>query len=285
MGRSRLFCTGAAYYPDYIPGQSRVWAGALETVNRSRRMEIDFERMRRAGLAWIRMAEFSWSTVEPSRGDFRPEIFLEALDLAAQYDLDVIFCTPTACPPPWLTAELPEILPADRTGRVIPAGSRRHYDPTNAAYRAESERITTYFARTFGSHKAVRMWQTDNEFGCHGSTYMFTDSARAFFHNWLRGRYADISELNEAWQTPFWSQGYSAFSQVPLPLLSYADVNPGLELDFRRAMNDAWRQFQARQVEIIREHSPGRSITHNFMTLFFELDPWLLSQDPGYGRL
>lgn len=123
------------------------------------------------------------------------------------------------------------------------------------------------------------MWQTDNEFGCHGSTYMFTDSARAFFHNWLRGRYADISELNEAWQTPFWSQGYSAFSQVPLPLLSYADVNPGLELDFRRAMNDAWRQFQARQVEIIREHSPGRSITHNFMTLFFELDPWLLSQD------
>ncbi|HNJ05977.1 MAG TPA: beta-galactosidase, partial [Leptospiraceae bacterium] len=85
--------------------------------------------------------------------------------------------------------------------------------------------------------------------------------------------------MNEAWQTAFWSQGYSDFSEVPLPLRSYADPNPGLELDFRRAMNDAWRTFQAEQIELIRIHSPGRKITHNFMTLFFELDPWAISAD------
>ncbi len=279
MRSSPLFRTGAAYYPDYIAESSRIWAPELRTIGRPERMHSDFERMKRDGLTWIRMGEFSWSAVEPERGIFRPDIFLQALDLALESAIDVIFCTPTATPPPWLTGSIPEILPVDRAGRRIPPGTRRHYDPTNAAYREESRRITEYFARTFGSHPAVKMWQTDNEFGCHGSTYVFTKSARSFFHAWLRARYARIEDLNQAWQTAFWSQGYSEFSQIPLPLLSYADPNPGLELDFRRAMNDAWRIFQNEQIELIRMHSPGRPITHNFMTLFFELDPWKLSAD------
>lgn len=279
MNSRPIFRTGAAYYPDYVPAQSRIMKGMPVVVGRAERLALDFERMKRCGLSWIRMGEFSWSTVEPSRGSFNPDVFLEALDLAHKHQIDVIFCTPTATPPPWLTAELPEILPVDRGGRVVPPGSRRHYDPTNAAYRSESRRITEYYARTFGGHKAVRMWQTDNEFGCHGSTYVFTDSARAFFHAWLQTRYANIEALNESWQTAFWSQGYRDFSEVPMPLLTYADQNPGLELDFRRAMNEAWKIFQADQIAILREHSPGRSVTHNFMTLFFELDPWLLSGD------
>jgi len=277
---AKLFRTGAAYYPDYIPSLVRAWKDqAPAQIPRSERMKDDFARMKRAGLTWVRMGEFSWSVVEKRRGDLEPSLFLEALDLALAHGIDVIFCTPTATPPPWLTDEFPEILPRDRSGRLLPAGTRRHYDPTNAAYRAESRRITEFYARTFGTHAAVKCWQTDNEFGCHGSTYVYTESAARWFQSWLAGKYTDIDALNEAWHTAFWSQRYTSFSQVPLPLNSYADVNPGLELDFRRAMNDAWRIFQAEQAAILREHSPGRPVTHNFMTLFFELDPWKLSLD------
>ena len=277
---TELLRTGAAYYPDYIPEFVRVWRnGNVETISRRERMIQDFARMKRNGFTWIRMGEFSWSLVEPEPGAFNPALFLEALDLALSHEIDVIFCTPTATPPPWLTERNPEILPRDKSGRLMPAGTRRHYDPTNAAYRLESRRITEYYARTFGNHPAVKCWQTDNEFGCHGSTYVYTESAASWFRAWLKDNYLDIHSLNEAWQTSFWSQRYTDFSQIPLPLSSYADANPGLELDFRRAMNHAWKIFQSEQAILLRELSPGRPIIHNFMTLFFELDPWKMSED------
>jgi beta-galactosidase len=236
--------------------------------------------MRACNISSIRMGEFSWASVEPERDRFDFSRFQVALDAAASLGIQVIFCTPTATPPKWLIDECPDILPITRSGQRIPFGTRRHYDVHNQAFRQESRRITTAYGQAFGQHEAVTGWQLDNEFGCHGSAFVYTPAAKAAFHRWLRRKFNDdIDQLNEDWFSCFWSQRYNSFEQIELPLASWADQNPHLELDFRRFSNSQFASFQGEQIEIIRSLSPGRFITHNFMTLFTDLCPWQMSTD------
>jgi beta-galactosidase len=285
--RQNIYKLGAAYYPDYISaGETvtrRAQGGEIVRLSRSERVDEDFRRMVKQGIHTIRMGEFSWATVEPSPGEWRPDIFLRALDRAAESGIGVIFCTPTATPPKWLIDQQPDILPITRTGGTIPFGSRRHYDFHNQAYRAESIRITEAYGRFFGSHPAVVSWQTDNEFGCHNSIFLFTSAAREGFQKWLAERYDDdIEKLNEEWFTCFWSQRYRSFLEIDLPRASWTDQNPHMELDFRRFSNEAVCRFQREQIDVLRHWSPGRPITHNLMTLFTDLCPWQVSRDLDY---
>jgi beta-galactosidase len=268
------FRIGVAYYPDYIPEVS------IDGITSEEQLKRDFERMQRDRISYIRVGEFSWSFVEPKRGEFFAQRFLRCLDLAQESEIEVIFCTPTATPPKWLIDEFPDILPITREGKRIPFGSRRHYDPCNPDYQRECARITQAYGRAFGNHPAVVGWQIDNEFGCHSSTYSFTEHSKTKFHDWLRRKYkGDLERLNDDWFTSFWSQRYSEFEQIELPFASWADQNPHLELDFRRFSNAIWSEFQKIQCDIIRSNSPNRFITHNFMSLFTELCPWKLSVD------
>ena len=283
-GKQNLFKLGAAYYPDYISKQKtltrKVGSGKIEWLAEKERLQEDFKRMVQQGIHTIRMGEFSWATVEPTPGVWQPEVFLDALELAQQHKIEVIFCTPTATPPKWLIDAHPDILPITRTGQRIPFGSRRHYDFHHPVYQAESRRITELFAKTFGHHPAVSSWQTDNEFGCHNSVFLYTENAKKAFRLWLKKRYnGEIESLNDSWFTCFWSQHYRSFDEIELPFASWADQNPHLELDFRRFSNEALCSFQREQIEIIKKHSPQRPVTHNLMTLFTDLCPWQASED------
>ncbi len=281
MGIHRLFQTGAAYYPESLMASNvtRTQSGEITTLPREGRIREDLLRMKRCGLSLIRIGEFSWSSVEPEHGVFDFSAFTETLAHAGELGIDVILCTPTAAPPKWLVDRHPDILPVTRNARRIPFGSRRHYDPCHPGYREEALRITKTYATALGNHPAVKMWQIDNEFGCHDSLFLFTDHARTDFRAWLERRYATPEEWNRAWHTSFWSQGYRDWNEVELPWDAWADQNPHLELDFRRFWNEVWRGFQKLQIDAIRSISPGRRITHNFMTLFSDLCPWNMSQD------
>ena len=64
--------------------------------------EHDIQMMVDAGIKRVRMAEFAWSTIEPSAGEYHWEWLDRAINLATAHDLDVVLCTPTATPPVWL---------------------------------------------------------------------------------------------------------------------------------------------------------------------------------------
>jgi beta-galactosidase len=268
---------GVAYYPDYLyPGQlARGADGTTAQVSVEEHIALDIERMRRLGLRIIRMGEFSWAHVEPKPGEVDFRRFLHTLDLAQKAGLSAILCTPTATPPKWFVDQHPDTLPVDRQGRTIPFGGRRHYDPASETFRAASRRITTLFAKALGKHPAVIGWQTDNEIGNHSSWQSFTKAAQQQFRAWLRQRYAgDIDALNEAWFTCFWSMAFRDFDEIDLPVATWTAPNPHLELDFRRFMSEVNRSFQKEQLDILREHSPGRFMTHNITPMLFELDLW-----------
>ena len=83
---------GTCYYPEHW--DKKLWAD-------------DLDRMKKAGISVIRIAEFAWSKVEPEEGVFTYDFFDEFLNLCSEKQMKVIFGTPTATPPAWLTEKYP----------------------------------------------------------------------------------------------------------------------------------------------------------------------------------
>ncbi len=230
------------------------------------------------GLRFVRLAEFAWSRMEPSADTYDWEWLDTAIESAVSAGLQLVLCTPTAAPPAWLVAQHPEILPHGRGGQVKTPGSRRHIDFSSPVYREHSRRITRAMAERYGQHPALTGWQTDNEFGWGDTAQSFSPAARSAFQGWLAKRYGTLDALNAAWGNVFWSMEYAEWNQVPLPNAAVAEVNPAHTLDFMRFCSDEIADFQAEQVAILRECSPGRFVTHNYMGFFSAFDHYRVSR-------
>jgi beta-galactosidase len=239
----------------------------------------DLSAMRDLGLRYVRVGEFAWSRLEPNPGKYQLGWLREVLDLAASRGLSVVLGTPTATPPKWLVDRMPDMLAIDQQGRPKIFGSRRHYCFSHPGYRTEAARIATKLAETFGEHRAIAAWQTDNEYGCHDTTLSYSPAARIAFRKWLQDKYQTIASLNQAWGNVFWSMEYQSFDEIELPNLTVTEPNPAQVLDFGRFSSDQVKSFNREQVEIIRRLSPGRTILHNFMGEFLAFDHFDMARD------
>jgi beta-galactosidase len=255
---------GVCYYPEHWP--ESMWAD-------------DAARMKALGIERVRIAEFAWSRIEPAPGEYQWGWLDRAIDVLAEAGLKVVMCTPTATPPKWLIDRHPDILPVGADGRVRGFGSRRHYDFSSPSYFEESQKICTAVAERYGRHPAVAFWQTDNEYGCHNTVVSYSPAAAQRFRGWLKQRYGTISALNTAWGTVFWSMEYLSFDEIDPPIGTVTEAHPSHRLDYRRFASDEVVRYNRMQVDIIRAHSPGRPIAHNFMQLFTEFDHYKVAAD------
>ncbi|GGM22258.1 beta-galactosidase [Deinococcus aerophilus] len=253
---------GVCDYPEQVPADR--WAGYAAA-------------QKALGLRFVRLAEFAWSRLEPRRGEYDWAWLDQAIATSTAAGLKVVLCTPTAAPPAWLIAQHPEILPTGRDGHVKTFGSRRHADFSSSVFREHSRRITRAMAERYGQMEAVVGWQTDNEFGWGDTAQSYSPAALAAFRGWLERRYGTLDALNEAWGNVFWSMEYTDWEQLPLPNRAVAEVNPAHTLDFLRFSSDQVAEFQEEQVAILRELSPGRFVTHNYMGFFGAFDHYRVS--------
>ena len=83
------------------------------------------------------------------------------------------------------------------------------------------------------------------------------------FQDWLRSKYGSLDEINKKWGTAFWSQIYTDFSQIPVPLPSNGDPNPGLALDYDRYQSYANASFLEEQLVMLRKICPKHFVTTN----------------------
>lgn len=262
---------GVDYYPEH-------WS--------EDRWPVDADLMQRAGINTVRLAEFAWSRLEPSSGAFDFAWLDRAIEVLAARGIQVVLGTPTAAPPIWLIKAHPEILPVNEERQRAGFGMRRHYCPNQPAFHEATRRVVAAMAEHYARHPAVIAWQTDNELGniangnrCH------CDACRSAFQGWLRARYGSLEELNRRWGTVFWSQEYSAWQQIPVPLRNVRSGapgsahNPALYLDFARFTSESWVRYQRIHIEILRAICPNHRITHNLMGLFPFVDAASLTED------
>ncbi len=254
---------GVCYYPEH-------WDGSLWAQ--------DLDRMLEAGLGTVRIAEFAWNLIEPREGVYTYDFFDRFLDLALEKGMQVIFCTPTATPPAWLTEKYPEVLNADRDGNLYHHGARRHYNYNSTVYRKFCRDIVEKSASHYGKHPAIVGWQLDNEFNCENDQF-YSQSDDAAFRLFLQEKYHDLDALNQAWGTVFWNQTYTAWEEVHVPRkTNTGTVNPHRLLDYHRFISDSVCRFAREQADIIRKYcKPGDFITTNGM--FANIDYQRMGQE------
>jgi beta-galactosidase len=255
---------GVCYYPEHWP---------------QARWPEDARMMREAGIEYVRIGEFAWSVMEPEPGCYDFGWLENAIGILHGEGLKIVLGTPTATPPKWLVDSMPDMLPVGAGGSIRKFGSRRHYCFSHQGYRRECARIVGELAIRFGAHPAVAAWQTDNEYGCHDTVLSYSPAALAGFREWLAQKYQSPQALNRAWGNRFWSMEYRGFDEIELPDATVTEANPAHRLDFRRYSSDQVIAFNRLQVDIIRKHSPGRSILHNFMGSHTDFDHFALSRD------
>jgi len=249
---------GASYYPEHWSEEQ--WAK-------------DIHLMQEAGMTVARMGEFAWSSLEPSAGEFCFDWLERVIGQLASAGIATVLGTPTAGPPAWLVSQHPDLLAVDEYGRRAQIGNRCHYCVNSSEFHNAVQRIVKALAERFGSNSHVIGWQIDNEY----NRVCYCDRCRRLFQNYLQDRYGSLDALNDHWSTSYWSQTYSAWEQIPIPIGQH---NPGLMLEFKHFITESYRKFQRLQVDSLRPCLPeGVWITHNFMRWFEGYDHYSMSED------
>ena len=249
---------GAAYYPEHWPED---------------RWPEDFRLMHEAGFNVVRLGEFAWSTMQPEANTFRFGWLERAVDLLAAHGIVSVLGTPTAAPPAWLVQQHPDLMAVDELGRRVQFGNRCHYCVNSPEMHDATRRIVTAMAQRFGDNPHVIGWQLDNEY----NRVCFCDRCQGAFQRFLREKYAALDALNEAWTTRYWSQTYSDWSQIPIPIGRH---NPALLLNFQQFITHSYHRLQHLQIGLLREYVPDHIwITHNFMGWFPGYDHYKLAEE------
>nr|MCR5690917.1 beta-galactosidase [Eubacterium sp.] len=252
---------GVCYYPEHWP--KTMWAD-------------DLKKMKEYGIETIRIAEFAWSIFEPEEGKYDFSFFDEFMELARAEGMQVIFSTPTATPPIWLTEKYPECLNADIDGNQIFPGTRRHYNLNSKVYRDFSAKITEELADHYVDHPNVIGWQLDNEINCEMDLY-YSEADHQAFREYMKEKYKTIDRLNEAMGTCFWNQTYTSFAQVHLARRTntYGQTNPHMQLEEKRFIARSVADFFDIQAKIIRRYQREKGVKDQFITtngLFRHID-------------
>lgn len=230
---------GTCYYPEHW--KKELWCE-------------DLERMLETGIQVVRIAEFAWSKIERTEGNFDFSFFDEFLDLAEEVGMKVIMGTPTATPPAWLTEKYPDVLNATKDGVLIRHGGRRHYNYNSENYQRLSAIIVEKMAEHYAKRSCVIGWQIDNELNCETDVF-YSESDTIAFRSFLKEKYEILDNLNEAWGTVFWNQTYTDWKQIFVPRRNInMSTNPHQLLDYTRFISASTRRFAKMQSDIIRKY-------------------------------
>lgn len=246
---------GIAFGGDYNPDQ---WSE--ET------WDDDVRLMKKAGVNTVALAIFSWDRIQPQENRWDFGWLDRIIDKLGKAGIATDLASATATAPLWLYEKHPEVLPCDKFGHPVNAGSRQSWSPTSPVFKKYALTLCRKLAERYGANPYVTAWHMGNEYGWNNRND-YSDNALNAFRLWCERKYGTIGALNQAWGTTFWGQEMNSFDEVLIPRFMGADsmVNPGQKLDFERFGNDMLLDFYKAERDAIAEICPDKPFTTNFM--------------------
>ncbi|WP_141504640.1 beta-galactosidase [Paenibacillus luteus] len=236
---------GVAYYPEH-------WDEAY--------WELDAKKMQEIGVSIVRLAEFSWSRMEPEEDVFTFDWLDRAIDIMFRHGIEIVLGTPTSAPPNWFMEKYPDAYILDDRLQPRYEGIRGHRCVNSPSLAKRSVVIVEQMAQRYAVHPAIIGWQIDNEFEL---SLCNCPNCEREFREWAFKKFDSLEVLNNAWGTVVWSGEYSNWSQLHTPRGGKRQLNPAFQLDYHRFQNQSLAAYQQLQIEILRRHCPGKFVTHN----------------------
>jgi len=234
---------GVAYYDEYMPYE---------------RLQEDISLMKNAGINIVRIAESTWSTLEPRAGSYDFKSIDRVLDAMYEADIQVIVGTPTYAIPSWLVKMHPEVM-AETPGGINKYGHRQKMDITNEHYLFYSERVIRKLIEHVAKHPGVVGYQVDNETKHYDTC---GENVQELFVEYLKSKFDTIEEMNAMYGLDYWSNRVNDWTDFPSAVGS---INTSINSAFKEFQRTLVTDFLSWQCKIIREYSrEDQYITHNF---------------------
>jgi len=234
---------GVAYYDEYMPYD---------------RLEEDIVLMKQAGINTVRIAESTWSTLEPQNGVFDFTSIDGVLKAMHENEISVIVGTPTYAVPTLMVKEHPDILATTIDGKNK-YGPRQNMDITNPKYLFYCERVIRKLMDHVRNHPCVIGYQADNETKHYGTS---GENVQLLFVKYMKGKYPSLEKLNKELGLDYWSNRINAWEDFPNVDLS---INASLIGEFETFRRKLVTDFLSWQVKIINEYKrKDQFVTHNF---------------------
>lgn len=244
----REFLYGSAYYPEYMPYD---------------RIDIDFSMMKEAGFNVIRIAESTWSTLEPTEGEYDFSYIDLCLKKAKEYGLYVIVGTPTYAIPSWLAKKYPDIMVETKNGREI-YGKRQIFNLLSENFIEHAKNIIEVLVKHVVDDTSVIGFQIDNETKFYGN--YGKEIQKAFIES-LKQRYSkenglSIEDFNKDFGLAYWSNSIHAWDDF---FDMKGCIHGGLVSIFEEFQRSVAADYLKMQAEIVAEYKKeNQFITHNF---------------------
>lgn len=234
---------GVAYYDEYMPYE---------------RLDKDVVMMKEAGINVVRIAESTWSTMEPQEGIFDFSHIDRVLNAMHKAGISVIIGTPTYAVPTWLVKKHPDVLAITSRG-PNQYGARQNMDITNVHFRTYAEKAIRKMLAHIKDHPAIIGYQVDNETKAYGTS---GPNVQAQFVAYMKARFPSLDTLNKKFGLDYWSNRINNWNDFPSV---NGSINASLNAAFAKFQRLLVTSYLAWQAKIVREYKkPGQFITQNF---------------------
>lgn len=238
---------GVAYYDEYMPYD---------------RLDKDISMMKDAGINVVRIAESTWSTVEPQEGVFDFSHIDRVLNAMHKAGIAVIIGTPTYAVPTWLVKKYPAIM-AVTPGGQNQYGTRQNMDITNVDFRRHAEIVIRKIMAHVKSHPAIIGYQVDNETKSYRTS---GPNVQQLFVAYMKNKYPSLDTLNKKFGLDYWSNRINSWADFPSVNGTFnQSINASLNGEFARFQRQEVTNYLAWQAAIVREYSrKDQFVTQNF---------------------
>ena len=234
---------GAAYYHEYMP---------------SDRLKQDIEMLKAANMNVVRIAESTWSSLEPEDGVYNFKYIDEVLGAMEEAGIYVIVGTPTYAMPSWLANKDPEILATTKAGREL-YGRRQNMDIVNKTFRFYAERIIRVLMEHVSKRQCIIGYQIDNETKHYGTAGAYVQQ---LFAEYLKEKFVTVENINKAFGFAYWSNALGKWEDLPDVR---GTINASYACEFERFQRSLVTKYLRWQADIIKEYKREEQfITHNF---------------------
>ena len=187
---------GTAYYPEYMPYERR---------------QEDIVMMQEAGMNTVRIAESTWSTLEPVEGTFDFSYIDKVLAAVEKAGMYAVIGTPTYAIPSWLEKKCPEVMVFDGYTRAK-YGRRQIMDIVHPVFRQCAENVICKLLEHTAKNPCVIGFQIDNETKHYGTA---SPQVQEMFVEYLKEQFHTTEQLNEVFGLRYWSNSIHDWSDFP----------------------------------------------------------------------